>query len=411
MVTTGAKADNQLLQKAQMTVSQCDRCGACLPVCPLFGARDVETASARGKNALARALAEGGVEPTPDVLAVVNFCLLCQACVEACPNRIRTDEAMINLRQFLMNRPGGKNAKYRALGGILKNRSLVTLAAGTLALLRRLDLNNLLPYGVVPEEYTRAQFLAAFAGPAALGWQAPPSGVAVTAATKVAYFQGCGMRMMFPAASAETRKILQTTTPLIMKANVCCGLPHLAHGMRNEFLTLAKENIRLYEDVDVVVSDCASCSGTFKHIGSYFDDDPDWQERAAAFSRKAMDLTEYLDGVGYRPRQQVDVTFTYHDPCHLVRGQGIRKQPRNLLQAAGIFVEMDAADTCCGGAGSFHADYPGIAASILAKKQQNIEATGAGIVVTACPGCLIQLTKAAQNSGNKFKAMHISQVI
>jgi glycolate oxidase iron-sulfur subunit len=217
--------------------------------------------------------------------------------------------------------------------------------------------------------------------------------------------------MLFPAASAETSNILQITTPLILKDNVCCGLPHLAHGMRGEFLTLAKENIRLYEGVDVVVSDCASCSGMLKHIGSYFDDDPVWKDRAAAFSRKAMDLTEYLVNVDYQPRQQVDVTFTYHDPCHLVRGQGITEQPRNLLKAAGIFVEMNEADTCCGGAGSFHVDYPDISANILAKKRANIEKTGADIVVTACPGCLIQLTKAAQDSGNKFKAMHISQVI
>lgn len=404
-------ADNTLLQKAKMTVSQCDRCGACLPTCPLFGVRDAETSSARGKNAIAWALAEGGVEPTPEVLAAVNFCLLCRACVESCPNKIRTDEAMIDVRQYLLNQKGGKNAKYRFLTGLLGNRYLVTLAAGTLSLLRRFGLNNLFPYGIVPEEYTRTQFLSAFAGPAALGWKTPPSGLAVTATTKVAYFQGCGMRMMFPEASAETRNILQTTTPLVLKDNVCCGLPHLAHGMRGGFLALAKENIRLYEGVDVVVSDCASCSGMLKHMGSYFEDDPVWKDRAAVFSQKAVDLTEYLIDTGYRPRKKMDVTFTYHDPCHLVRGQGIREQPRNLLKATGTFIEMNEADTCCGGAGSFHLDYPGIAADILAKKRANIEKTGAGVVVTACPGCLIQLTKAAHDSGNKFKAMHISQVI
>ena len=103
--------------------------------------------------------------------------------------------------------------------------------------------------------------------------------------------------------------------------------------------------------------------------------------------------------------------FTYHDPCHLVRGQGIRREPRDLLGATGRFVEMEEADTCCGGAGSFHIDYPDIAAKILAKKRANIERTGAAVVVTGCPGCLIQLSKAAKASGGKFKAMHISQVI
>jgi glycolate oxidase iron-sulfur subunit len=235
--------------------------------------------------------------------------------------------------------------------------------------------------------------------------------VKITAATKVAYFHGCGMRMLFPAAAAETLAILGTTTRVMRKDNVCCGLPHLAHGMRDEFLALARKNIRLYGDADLVVSDCASCGGTLKHIADWFAADPEWKDRAAAFSGKVMDLTEYLVKAGYRPRRKVDAAFTYHDPCHLARGQGIRQEPRDLLRATGRFVEMEEADTCCSGAGSFHVDYPGIAEKILAKKRANIERTGAAVVVTGCPGCLIQLSKAAKASDGKFKTMHISQVI
>ncbi|MHB8770797.1 MAG: (Fe-S)-binding protein [Syntrophales bacterium] len=401
---------NELLVRAKGIVSQCDRCGTCLPVCPLFGARDVEKSSARGKNALTRLLAEGGIEPKPEVLSAVNFCLLCKACTDTCPSKVKTDEAMIDVRQYLCERTGGVGANYRLAGGLLKSRSLVGLAAGTLAVLRKLGLGRLFPHGMVPEEYTRAHFLAAFAGPAALGTTAPPSGVNLTAATKVAYFHGCGMRMLFPAASAETLAIVGSTTKVIRKDNVCCGLPHLAHGMRDEFLALGRKNIRLYEDADVVVSDCASCGGTLKHLADWFAADPAWKDRAAAFSAKVMDLSEYLVKAGYQPRRRVDAAFTYHDPCHLGRGQGIRRQPRELLAATGQFVEMAEADTCCSGAGSFHVDYPEIAAKILAKKQANIERTGVPVVVTGCPGCLIQLSKAAKASG-KFKAMHISEVI
>jgi glycolate oxidase iron-sulfur subunit len=227
----------------------------------------------------------------------------------------------------------------------------------------------------------------------------------------VVYFRGCGMEMMFPEAAAQTRDILRTTTRLLTKKNVCCGLPHLAHGLRDEFLSLARQNIRLFEEADVVVSDCASCGATLKHLSSFFADDPAWRDRAAAFSGKVMDLAEYLAKVGYEPRQKADAVFTYHDPCHLVRGQGITQPPRELLKAAGRFVEMKEADVCCGGAGSFHIDYPDAAAQILEKKRRNIEKTGAAVVVTGCPGCLIQLAKAAKASGGKFKAMHISQVI
>ncbi len=102
--------DMELLRNAKRIVSQCDRCGACLPVCPLFGARDVEKSSARGKNTIVRALAEGGIEPTPEVLAAVNFCLLCRACTENCPSRVKTDEAMIDVRQYLAEKTGGVGA-------------------------------------------------------------------------------------------------------------------------------------------------------------------------------------------------------------------------------------------------------------------------------------------------------------
>jgi glycolate oxidase iron-sulfur subunit len=408
---TNPKADDKLLRNAQRLVSGCDRCGACLTVCPLFGARDVEASSARGKNAITRALAEGGVAPSAEALGAVNFCLLCRACVENCPSKVKTDEAMIDVRQHLIRVTGGINAKYRLAGGFLKSPLLVKLAAGALALFRKLGLGGLFPYGMVPEAYTRAHFLAAFSGPAALGGPAPQSRVDATKAARVAYFQGCGMRMMFPEAAAETVSILASTAQVVERNNVCCGLPHLAHGLRGQFLDLARKNIGLYEDADLIVSDCASCGGTLKHIAAWFESDPVWRERAAAFSGKVMDLAEYLAKVGYVPRRKVDASFTYHDPCHLARGQGIRREPRDLLRLTGRFVEMEEAETCCGGAGSFHVDYPDVAAKILAKKQANIEKTGAEVVVTGCPGCLIQMSKAARASGGKFKAMHLSQVI
>ncbi|MDX9822088.1 MAG: (Fe-S)-binding protein, partial [Syntrophales bacterium] len=162
-----------LLRDAKKKIAACDRCGTCLTVCPLFGARDVEASSARGKNAIARALAEGGIEPSRDALAAVNFCLLCRACVENCPSKVKTDEAMIDVRQYLVEKTGTPNLQYKAIGGLLKSPGMVKLAAGSLSLLRKLGLGYVFPHGMVPEEYTRAHFLAAFAGPAAIGQKAP----------------------------------------------------------------------------------------------------------------------------------------------------------------------------------------------------------------------------------------------
>jgi glycolate oxidase iron-sulfur subunit len=407
----GGRAESGLLEKARKSVSRCDRCGTCLTVCPLFKARDVESSAARGKNQLTRALAEGVLAPSPELLKAANFCLLCRACTANCPNQIATDDAMVDVRQYLVEATGAANLKYRAVGAFLKSRAGVAFAAGALALLRRTGLNRIFPYGMAPDQYTRAHYLAAFAGPAALGGPAPPSPAVIGAQTRVAYFNGCGMQMMFPEAATQTLAILRTTTQPLLKRNVCCGLPHLAHGRRGDFVALARRNIRIYEDTDLVVSDCASCGATLKHLGRWLADDPAWKERAAAFSAKVMDLTEYLAKVGYQPRRRVAAKLTYHDPCHLVRGQGISGTPRELLRAAGDYVEMEEAAVCCSGAGSFHMDYPGVAAAILDRKREHIEQTGAAAVVTGCPGCLIRLAAAARGSRSGFRALHISQVI
>lgn len=405
--------NKDLLKQATHIASQCDRCGNCLTVCPLFGEKDIESSSARGKNNLVLALSQGVLKSSPQMLDATNFCLLCRTCVDTCPTKVQTDEAMIALRQHLTDEAGGAGMKYKALGGLMKSRPLVKMSAAALGVMRGMGANKLVPGGLVPDEFTQKEYMEAFAGPAALG--APPQNdpPAVTSKTRVAYFNGCGMRMMFPDAAEKSQQLLADVSQTKPQSvdNVCCGLMHIAHGLRDDFFEMAKENIRLYENADVIVTDCASCSSTLKHTASYFKDDPEWQQRADAFSKKIMDITEYLVKAGYKPKHRRDVTLTFHEPCHLGRGQGLRTQPRDLLKAAGNFVEMKGADACCGGAGSFHLDFPEIADKLLAKKQSSIVNSGAQIVVSECPACLTQMCKAAERSGGKFKVMHISQVL
>jgi glycolate oxidase iron-sulfur subunit len=295
----------------------------------------------------------------------------------------------------------------------MKSRFLVKISSLFLKVIRGLELNRLVPAGLVPDEFTKEKYMALFAGPAALGTPPAESSITVTAGTRVAYFNGCGMLMMFPDAAKKSRELLADASATMPQNvdNVCCGLMHLAHGLREDFISMAKENIRLYENADIVVTDCASCSSTLKHTARYFRDDHEWKDRAESFSKKVMDITEYLVKAGYKPKLKRDVTITFHEPCHLGRGQGLRAQPRELLKAAGNYVEMKGADACCGGAGSFHLDYPEISDRLLDKKRRKIEQTGAVIVVSECPACLTQMNKAAKRSGGKFRVMHISQVL
>ncbi|HPX61029.1 MAG TPA: (Fe-S)-binding protein [Deltaproteobacteria bacterium] len=401
------------LEKAAVIARECDRCGNCTTVCPLYAEKDIESSAARGKNNLALGLAAGMLEPSRRMLDAANFCLLCRTCVDNCPTKVETDEVMIALRQHLTDELGGVTLKYKGLGILMKSRTLVRLSAFAMALMRGLGVNGLAPRGLVPSEYTRRRFLSAYAGPALLGAPAAPSPSAIDSSSRVAYFNGCGMQMMFPDAAACSRRLVAQHAPgkLVSVDNRCCGLVHLAHGMRNDFIALAKENIRLYENTDIIVTDCASCSSTLKHTARYFDDDPQWRERAQAFGKKIMDITEFLVKSGHTPQRKTGARLTFHEPCHLGRGQGLRKEPRELLKAAGEYVEMKGADTCCGGSGSFHLDFPEVSDRLLDKKRDNIEQSGAAIVVTECPACLAQMQKAARDSNGRFVAMHISQVL
>ena len=151
------KTQQELLKQVQEIVSQCDRCGTCLTVCPLYGVKDVEVSSARGKNNLALGLLLGVVNPTPEVQEAMNFCLLCRTCVDNCPTKVQTDEAMMAVRQYLADTSGNISLEYKVLGSLMKNRLMVKLSSGALGVMRKIGVNKLIPYGVVPCEFTKEE--------------------------------------------------------------------------------------------------------------------------------------------------------------------------------------------------------------------------------------------------------------
>ncbi len=428
------------LAKIQTAVNQCDRCGSCLTVCPLYRLTQRETAAARGKLATVRALIEGGLTADAKIARAFEFCLLCKACTEICPSKIKTDAAMIEARQYTAETLG-RRAKQRLIAGFMGSNALIKFTAGTLKLSRKTGLSGLLR-GVVPLEHTKKHYQEMLTGPAALPSvisttrsempepktktsqpQRPESELpepkmyhpdtpymGMTPHARIAYFQGCAMKLFFPEASHATVNVLRKTAEVVVPESVCCGMPHLAHGMADQAKALAKKNIEAFTEADWIITDCASCGSSLKEYGQRLAAEPLWAERAQMFSQKVMGLSEYLYKIGYQPNYNASLKVTYHDPCHLVRGQGIKKQPRELLQRAAEYVEMPQADTCCGGAGTFYLDFPETAQQVLKEKVYNIESTHAEVVVTECPSCLMQLAKGEQQSG-RFKVMHISQVL
>lgn len=360
--------NNKLLQEIHEIASKCDRCGSCLLVCPVYSVNNKETCGARGMINAARALTKGNIAPESAILESADFCLLCGACIDVCASKVNVPQAMLKVREHLLH---------------LANKS----------------------HGY--SEAEKAQFEQAFANLCARNAELEQP--ELTSGRKVSYFYGCQARLGSIEPVVNTLRTLHTVADVELVNNECCGLPALTRGYVAEFVEAIKQNIQLYETAETIVSDCACCTDTLKKAATYLADDPDWCEQAQAFSQKVVSLSEYLTKTGYQPQTQTE-KLTYHDPCHLSRLQGVKKAPRDLLSAAGNFVELPAADTCCGGPCFFPTDYPEAAATLLAKKQTNIEKSGATVVVTECYNCLAQLQKAAERSG-KFRAAHISEVI
>ena len=188
-------------------------------------------------------------------------------------------------------------------------------------------------------------------------------------------------------------------------------MPMRAYGRLDLVQRQARHNIAIFErwNVDAIISDCATCGSTLKEYASLLADDPEWASRAAAFQRKVRDVCEFLLEIPLRPPSQgVHKRVTYHDPCHLRRGQHVWKQPRSLL--AGIdgleLVELPEAEWCCGSAGSQLITHHETSLKVLERKVNNIAGTGAHIVASGCPGCQMQLNAGIERHGLNVQVIH-----
>jgi glycolate oxidase iron-sulfur subunit len=197
----------------------------------------------------------------------------------------------------------------------------------------------------------------------------------------------------------------------------CCGALALHAGQDDDARAFARRLIETFEraQVDRIAINAAGCGSAMKEYGHLLRHDPAWAERARAFSAKVRDVSEVLAELGppRSPRHPVSATVAYHDACHLAHAQGVRKEPRELL--AGIpgltLVTVAEPDVCCGSAGIFNLTQPEMASQLGARKAANLAASGATVVVTSNPGCLLQIQSAAREQGHELRVLHLVQVL
>jgi glycolate oxidase iron-sulfur subunit len=394
---------------------KCNKCGSCTSVCPLYQQTVYEGMAARGKLALVESMLDGGVVTPEAARGVMENCLLCGACAQNCPSLVPTTDLFLQARSAFAEELGIP-LPIRALLKVLASPKALGTIMPPLALMQKAGLPALLdgPLGKLAPEALRAAARTAPPVPGrAFRSGAIPSGSGSRG--RLAYFAGCFMNWGYADAARGTclalaRAGYQVESPAV----VCCGVPHRAYGDAGAALELARKNVAALEAYEAIVSDCASCGAALKEYGHLLAGDPAFAERAHTVSGRVADVSEFLVKQGaLPPRGETPLRVTWHDPCHLVRGQGVKAQPRELLRSIpGVeLIEMKGADVCCGSAGSFCVTHPELSQAVGGTKAENIVASGADAVVTACPACLSQLRAMLKARGAATKVIHLSELL
>lgn len=405
-------------------IAKCNRCGFCQAGCPVFRVTGEEHSLSRGRLAIARGLMLGQLELTPEVVRALDDCLLCRGCTAHCFPALKTDEVVTTIRHAYINRHGqpvwqrilfrsilSDSQRLESAGRMAlwaKRTGLATLAEKT-GVLNLVDRRLAVANRMVPTPPGKA-FLRGEAGR-----------VPAPAETKhrVGYFVSCGFSFQFPEVVEATLRVLaHTGCAVTVLDNTCCGRPAQAYGDLQAARDIARKNMdRLAScmGLDAIVSECGSCSTHLKDYGSLLMGDPAYAEKAEAFSRKIQSFSEFLVAVGATERLgKLGGTVTYHDPCHLSnRFAKVTAQPRKLLKAIpGIsYKELPEADWCCGAAGSYTFLHHAEAVGVLDRKMGNVEKTGATVLATECPACMMHLAYGVRRRGLPVEVRHVSQLL
>jgi len=408
-------------------VNQCVHCGLCLAYCPTFAELGTEMDSPRGRIFLIKSLAEGRIGLSDSTVRHLSLCLDCRACETVCPAGVPYGRLIEAAKAEIEHqRPGGVARRlFRALNfGVLLGRPTMLRAAaamlrlyqasGAQALVRATGLVRLLP-GALPAWEALTPRVPGAAERAPL-----PRVIAADGPrrARVALLTGCIQSVVFGAHNRATARVLARNGVEIVVPSEqgCCGALNAHGGDHARALDMARSTIGVFERerVDAVVVNTSGCGAHMKAYGTLLENDPAWAPRARSFAARVQDISEFLAREPLRgPLQPVPMTVAYHDPCHVVHGQKIRIQPRQLLaqiQALKV-VPLAESEWCCGSAGIYNLTEPEMAERLLRRKVDHVLASGAEAIVTANPGCILQIEKGLRDRGSPVRVLHLVQVL
>jgi glycolate oxidase iron-sulfur subunit len=377
-----------------------------------------ENDSPRGRIYLMRAMQDGRLPVGGAAVEHIDLCLGCRACEAVCPSGVQYGNLLEHTRDHVEKKH--KRSTFQtflrrvAIEKVFPFPARMKLALLPAKITKRLGVEKFLPkfareaLSLIPENCSEVKL--------------PEISPAIGQKQKrVGFVSGCVMSVMFGETNAASVRLLNQVgcDVITPREQVCCGALYAHSGQLKFARDCARRNIEAFEkqSLDAIIINAAGCGSTLKEYGHLLHDDPQWAERGKNFSAKVKDITEFLAPSAdtfVNRKSQIENRVTYHDACHLAHAQRITQQPRILVKAVAgkKFVELPESDVCCGSAGTYNLTEPEMAERLQNRKIENILKTGAQIVVTSNPGCLLQIQAGLKKAGaHHVQAIHIADFL
>jgi glycolate oxidase iron-sulfur subunit len=404
-------------------LSSCVHCGMCLPSCPTYRLTGQEASSPRGRLWLMRAVGDGTLDLLdPEFDEQMYQCLNCRACEAVCPSGVHYGPLVEASRaQLEQHRPRpwhSRLVRKVALSAPFMDIRRIRATVNLLRLYQRTGLNRLVRrVGILKllRLETLEAMLPSITEPPLISGKEQWSAAKVTGSAQL--FNGCVMSTVFSNVNRAAGRVMahNGVSCGVPGGQECCGALHVHSGMMEEARILARKNIEAFEtNGDAIIVTAAGCGAALKEYGYLLKDDPAYADRAEAFSQRVKDVTEFLAGRAFiPPTKPVDAKVTYQEPCHLAHAQRITAQPRALLQSIpGLTLkEMKESSLCCGSAGIYNIIRKTMADDLGDRKAEHIVNTNADLVVTANPGCHMQLRTSLRRNNSTMPVRHIVELL
>lgn len=413
---------HQALLKVEEELHKCMKCGNCQAVCPIYKETQKEASVARGKIQLAAAVLRGELEYTEGLYERFALCLTCKACNAICSCGVEVDKIVLAARAAIAQEKGLPKIK-KAIFTTLKHPGFFDFG---------LKLGSVFQ-GMVLKKKAEGKYNPRFSVGLDTNRVFPPLAKKTFRDSveevirveqpikKAAFFTGCVANYIYTNVGQAVLNVLKENniSVVVPKGQHCCGAPVLIHGDVPTATQMAKSHIDIFSklDVDHIVMVCGTCGESFRHhYMELVEDDPEYLEKAKILAEKSLDITELLTKVvriDTGKLGEVPMKITYHDPCHLVRGLGVSKEPREILTSIpGIeLIEMKNPARCCGGAGSFCITHYDLSMDIHQHKIKDIHGTKADHVVTGCGSCKMQIEDGIDSHDLEHQVYHTIEIL